>query len=314
MKQDADEWAFPERPVATGIVAVLCGGPSVERGVSLVSGRGVTEALRAIGYDAREVDVRETRLPDLPAGTEAAFLALHGTYGEDGRVQADLEGIGLPYTGSGPEASRLAMDKQESARRFTAAGLTVPDTVVATLGKRIQAVPFPLPWIVKPRTQGSSYGMTRVEEAMGFGKALEAAWAFEPDALVQPFLRGCEVTAGVVAGRWLPLVELKPKAAFYDTKAKYADPRTGYIVGPDLQSTGAVVAAARTAFEVLGCRDVGRVDAIVTPEGTPVILEVNTLPGMTPTSLLPKAADAAGLPYARLCEKLLSLALARRGH
>ncbi|MBI4230442.1 MAG: D-alanine--D-alanine ligase [Planctomycetes bacterium] len=300
-------------PVVRGVVAVLYGGPSVERDVSLVSGRGVAEALRGLGYDAREVDVREARLPDLPEGTEAAFLALHGTYGEDGGIQADLERLGLQYTGSGPEASRLAMDKQESAHRFASAGLAVPQTIVATHGERIGAIPFPPPWIVKPRTQGSSYGMTRVEEAGRLGKALETAWVFEADALIQPFLRGREVTAGVVGEQWLPLVELKPAAGFYDTKAKYADPRTTYVVGPDLPSAGAVVAAARVAFGVLGCRDVGRVDAIVTPEGTPVILEVNTLPGMTPTSLLPKAAAEAGLPYARLCERLLALALSRRG-
>jgi D-alanine-D-alanine ligase len=293
-------------------ITVMLGGPSAEREVSLRSGAAVAKALRSLGHGVTELDPREPAW-DLPEGTQVVFLALHGTYGEDGTVQDRLERIGVPYTGCGPEASRLGFDKTLTKQRFLEAGVpTARFTVIDSPTAR-----WPMGWnppvVLKPARQGSSVGLQFVERVADWGRALAEALRHDSRVLMEEKITGRETTVGILAGRALPVVEVRPKSGAYDYQNKYTPGCTEYLCpAPFDEVAGArIQAAGFMAFEAIGGRDYGRVDVMVRPNGEPVVLEVNTLPGMTETSLLPKAAAAAGLGYAQLCQRMVELALAR---
>lgn len=292
-------------------VAVLLGGFSSEREVSLRSGKAVADALASAGFPTTRIDVTSERLEGLDAdAVDVAFLALHGRFGEDGGVQAALEARGLVYTGSGVEASRVAMDKVASKERFRAAGVPTADWAVISAPVSKLALPLPLPVVVKPRAEGSSVGVSIVRAEGDYAAAVAKAVKLGGEALVERFVPGREMTVGILGERRLPVIELRPVREFFDFEAKYQDTRTGYIVDPPLalEERRAVQEAAWAAHEALGCRGMSRVDVILGPQG-PVVLEVNTIPGLTERSLLPKAAGAAGMDFAALCAEILRLAI-----
>lgn len=301
-------------------VAVLLGGFSSEREISLRSGRAVAEALRTkAGVEVRPVDVRDERVEELAAGScDVAFIALHGRFGEDGGVQEVCERREIAYTGSGPRASRLALDKVQAKELFSAAGLTTAPWRVCPAADGIERACAGVaalgagPVVVKPRTEGSSVGVSIVRAPGQLEPALREAWRFGPDALVERFVAGREFTSGVLGELSLPLVELRPKREFFDYQAKYQDDRTEYIVAPPLppEVTRRVQQAGLGAHRALGCKGFSRVDVILAESGEPVVLEVNTIPGMTERSLFPKAARAAGIPFPDLCERLCLMAVA----
>ena len=293
-------------------IAVLLGGPSAEREVSLRSGAAVASALRSLGHEVSEVDPRVEGWK-LPPKTQVVFLALHGTYGEDGTVQRQLDKLGVPYTGCDAEASRVAFDKFLTKQRCVSAG--VPTARFALIDS--PAARWPMGWdppvVLKPVRQGSSVGLQFVERVSDWSKALAEAMRFDSQVLIEEKITGRETTVGVLDGKPLPVVEVRPKTGVYDYQSKYTSGATEYLCPApfDKETTTRIQTAAMGAFKVIGGRDYARVDVMVNGGGRPLVLEVNTLPGMTETSLLPKAAAAAGLSYAELCQKMIELALQR---
>ncbi len=287
-------------------IAVLMGGPSAEREVSLNSGRAVAEALRSRGYRVDEVDVRDTTL-QIPTGVEAVFIALHGTFGEDGQVQDLLRERNLPYTGSDAASSRLAFDKLATKRLFEREGLsTAPYEVISANEQRT----LPLPVVVKPVRQGSSIGIHRVFDERDWPAALADAAAYDEQVLVEKFIKGRELTVGVVGEEQLPVLEIKAPEGYYDYRAKYTKGVTEYLVPAPVSETCARQCRdlAGRAFRALGCRALARVDFRMNSDGDLFILEVNTIPGFTATSLLPKAARARGIEFPDLCERIMQMA------
>jgi len=293
-------------------VTVMLGGPSAEREVSLRSGAAVSRALQSVGYRVSEVDPRGPGWK-LPEGTDVVFLALHGTYGEDGTVQGQLEELGVPYTGCGPEASRLAFDKVLTKLKCMDLGVPTSRFMVFNAAN----VPWPRGWnppvVLKPVRQGSSVGLQFVERVADWGKALGDALRYDSEVLMEERIVGRETTVGILADEVLPIVEVRPKQGTYDYKTKYTSGSTDYFCPAlfDAETTRRIEEAGLAAFRAIGGRDYGRVDVMVRENGEPVVLEVNTLPGMTETSLLPKAAAAAGLSYEELCRRMINLALQR---
>ncbi len=290
----------------------MLGGPSAEREVSLRSGAAVAKALRSLGHKVHELDPRDESWV-LPPGTDVVFLALHGTYGEDGTVQRRLDELGAIYTGCDAEASRIAFDKVLTKKRCVEARVPTAKFLVVNSGK----TPWPENWlpplVVKPVRQGSSVGLQLVERVEDWQKALAEALKFDSEVLVEEKIAGRETTVGILAGQPLPVVEVRPKTGSYDYKNKYTAGCTEYFCPAefDAATTKRIQSAAFGAFQAVGGRDYARVDVMVRAGGEPVVLEVNTLPGMTETSLLPKAAAAAGLNYAQLCQRMVDLALKR---
>jgi D-alanine-D-alanine ligase len=293
-------------------VAVLYGGRSAEREVSLRTGAGCGEALRQRGHDVALVDVDlevAARLREL--GAEVAFIALHGRWGEDGAIQGLLESMGIPYTGSGVLASALGMDKVFSKLLFhdhgipTAEHRVFPHRGIEKVG--VADLPFGLPAVVKPANEGSSVGVHVVREAGQLPAALADAAAFHGEVIVERYLAGMEVDVAVLDGKALGAIEIVPSREFYDYTAKYTPGMTQYFYPARLpaEATARLCREAEKAHAALGCEGVTRVDFIVTSDGTPFILEVNTMPGMTATSLVPKIAAGIGLSFADLCERLL---------
>jgi D-alanine-D-alanine ligase len=293
-------------------ITVLLGGPSAEREVSLRSGAAVAKALRARGHTVHEVDPLPGALA-LPTGTEAVFLALHGTYGEDGTVQAELEPLGVPYTGCGVAASLFAFDKIVTKRRCLAAGVPTAKFVVFNSA----SAPWPEGWqppvVLKPTRQGSSVGLQFVDRVEDFPRQLAESLRFGGEVVMEERIVGRETTVGILGGEALPIVEVRPKAGSYDYTNKYKAGLTEYFCPAEFDpaTTARIQAAALGAFHAIGGRDYARVDVMVRPDGSPVVLEVNTLPGMTETSLLPKAAAAVGIDFASLCERMVELARKR---
>ena len=294
-------------------IAVMLGGPSAEREVSLRSGAAVAKALRLLGREVFEVDPKDGRFV-LPVETGVVFLALHGTYGEDGTVQRQLDKLGVTYTGCDAEASRVAFDKVVTKQRCLKAGIPTARFFVAKSAQAPLPTDFELPLVVKPVRQGSSVGLQFVERAADWPGALAAALKFDSEVLVEEKIIGRETTVGILGGKPLPVVEVRPKAGSYDYRNKYTAGCTEYFCPADFDSatTKRIQAAALGAFKAVGGRDYARVDVMVRENGEPMVLEVNTLPGMTETSLLPKAAAAAGLNYAALCQRMVDLALKRK--
>jgi D-alanine-D-alanine ligase len=290
-------------------ITVMLGGPSAEREVSLRSGAAVARALRSLGHQVHELDPR-SQAWSLPEGTQVVFLALHGSYGEDGTVQRRLEDLGVPFTGCDSEASRLAFDKVITKRRCMAAGVpTAPFEVLSS-----PTAPWPAGWqpplVLKPVRQGSSVGLRFVESMDDWRAALADAFQYDAEVLVEGRITGRETTVGILNGTALPLVEIRPKAGAYDYRNKYSPGATDYLCPApfDGVTTARIQKAGLDAFHAIGGRDYARVDVMVRPDGGPVVLEVNTLPGMTETSLLPKAAAARGLTFPALCQRMVDLA------
>ena len=258
----------------------------------------------------------DPKTPDwiLPPDTDVVCLApLHGTYGEDGTVQRQLEILGVVYTGCDSEASRIAFDKVLTKKLCIEAGVPTAKYLVVESEKAALPKDLQLPLVVKPVRQGSSVGLQFVEQIGDWQNALAEALKFDSEVLVEEKIIGRETTVGILDSEALPIVEVRPKAGSYDYRNKYTTGRTDYFCPADFDSatTKRIQAAALGAFKAIGGRDYARVDVMVRADGSPVVLEVNTLPGMTETSLLPKAAAAAGLNYAELCQRMIDLALER---
>lgn len=293
-------------------ITVMLGGPSAEREVSLSSGAAVATALRSLGHTVVELDPREPGWRLAP-GTQVVFLALHGTYGEDGTVQAELDKLGVPYTGCDAEASRIGFDKALTKQRCVAAGVPTARSLVLDAAK----TPWPMGWnpplVIKPVRQGSSVGLQFVERVEEWATALTEALRHDSQVLMEEKIIGRECTVGILGDQPLPIVEVRPKSGVYDYRTKYSVGAAEYFCPAafDEATTKRVQSAALGAFRAIGGRDYARVDVMVRANGDPVVLEVNSLPGMTETSLLPKAAAAAGIGYAELCQRMVELALKR---
>ncbi|MCL4107873.1 UNVERIFIED_CONTAM: hypothetical protein GTU68_001190 [Idotea baltica] len=290
-------------------VAVLAGGPGSERDVSLASAKGVVGALEGNVGKVVLVDVKGPGF-ELPEGTDVAFNVIHGTYGEDGTLQSELEERGVKYTGARAVSSKLAFDKIDSKKRFEEKGVATPRWQMVD-AKSTQEAPF-LPCVAKPPREGSSVGVHLVHTAEEWTAAIEDAGQFSDDVLVEELISGKELTAGVVGGKAMPIVHIQPRSGFYDMKNKYpwmtGDGGTDYFCPADLPEdvTEAVLAEALKAHEALGIEVYSRVDLLLREEdGAFFVLEVNTIPGMTESSLLPKSAGAAGMDYEALCLRII---------
>jgi D-alanine-D-alanine ligase len=295
------------------MIGVLCGGPSAEREISLRSGRAIHEALLSLGLPVvlLELSEKEEKIPEelKKSRITRAFIALHGTFGEDGTLQAMLEEMGILYTGSSPEACRYAMDKVSSRRRWLAAGLPIPQWVEAEpINAEVRSQELIFPIVVKPVAQGSSFGVVLVDSPRELPAALDEAAKFGEKLILEEHLPGQELTVGILEDQPLPVIQIVPKRRFYDYVAKYTPGMAEYWVPAPLpkETTKTVQEIALTAHEVLSCHSFSRVDLILTPERGPVLLELNTIPGMTFTSLLPKAAQAAGIEFPELCRRMLA--------
>ena len=293
-----------------GKVAVMMGGKSAEREVSLKSGAAVLAALRSSGVDAHAFDPRDKALEALHAeGFKRVFIALHGRGGEDGTLQGALDLLDIPYTGSGVLGSALAMDKWRSKLVWQAAGLPVPDYAVLDAASDFAAVEarLGLPLFVKPANEGSSIGISKVKEAGGLRAAYELAAGFDSCVIAERYLGGGEFTVGIVAGQALPVIRIVPATEFYDYEAKYLRDDTEYRIPSGLggERESAMRDLALRAFAVLGGRGWGRIDLMLDTAGRSYCLEANTSPGMTDHSLVPMAARAAGIPFAQLVLRLL---------
>jgi len=290
-------------------IAVLMGGLSAEREVSLKSGAAVHRALLERGYDAVAIDVDRNLAARLAEEkVEVAFVCLHGRYGEDGSVQGLLELLAIPYTGSGVLASALAMDKVFAKKIFVAAGLTITPYVVVRQGESIapDSLPFPLPVVVKPSREGSSVGVSIVKTAADLPEKLALAFGYDREVLVEKYVKGREIQVGILDGKAMGAIEIVPKNEFYDFEAKYTDGMATHIMPAPLpeEEYASLLSLGERAHMALGCSGYSRVDFIVTPSGESYLLEVNTLPGMTALSLLPEIAQHAGICFAELVERI----------
>ena len=295
-----------------GKVAVLLGGRSAEREVSLNSGKAVLAALLRQGVDAHAFDPAEHDLSELAAQKfDRVMIALHGRYGEDGTIQGALELMGIPYSGSGVMASALAMDKWRTKLLWLAAGVPTPDYALLTADTDFDAVvaKLGLPIFVKPAREGSSIGMSKVTEAGELKAAWQKAAEFDALVLAEQFVAGAEYTCAIVGEQVLPMIRLIPKKAFYDFEAKYLRDDTEYRVpcGLPPAQEQAIATLAKRAFDVLGCRGWARLDVMLDAVGQPYFLEANTSPGMTDHSLVPMAARAAGMSFDQLVLTILEL-------
>lgn len=304
-------------------VALLCGGWSDEREVSLASGKECAEAIKQAGFS--QVDVLDVASPDFvraiaDGGYDVAFVALHGRYGEDGCVQGFLELLGIPYTFSGVLASAIASDKAKAKDIYREHGIPTPKDIVLYADESLQVdvvvEALGLPVFVKPVSNGSSYGITRVTQADQLPAAVTEAFHFGGRVLVEQAVSGTEITVPVFGNDHpdaLPAVEIRYDAGFYDLASKYEDPAKHHVIPPELPQTTVTRAQelACRAHQALGCSGASRSDFIVTDDGTPYMLETNVVPGMTASSLMPDAARRAGMGFSELCRRLVELALER---
>ncbi len=298
-------------------IALLKGGPGSERAVSLATAAGVANALRSLGAEVVEIDVHG---PDfsLPDGVQLAFNAIHGTFGEDGELQRVLDAAGVPYTGEGAEGSRLAFDKIETKKRFAERNVPTAEFEILRPGEKPS---LPLPYVVKAPREGSTVGVYIVREPGEVAPALEGAAKYGDRILVERFIRGAELTVGILGEQALPIIQILPKSGFYDFNDKYPflNPQGGggaqhLCPAPlDKAQTARVQETALNAHRALGLEVYSRVDVILSDAGGPFVLEINTIPGMTEASLLPEAAAVAGIGYAELCRRIIGLSLAKGG-
>jgi D-alanine-D-alanine ligase len=296
-------------------IAVLMGGPGSERDVSLATGRGVSKALRSLGAEVVDVDVRDEKFA-LPKDVDLAFITIHGTFGEDGQLQEILEERRVPYTGEGVEGSRAAFDKILSKEKFREHNVLTPQWEVVEVGRRPT---IPVPLVVKAPRQGSTVGVVIVKDASELDAAMAEAGKYDRKLLIEKFVPARELTIGVLGDQALPILEIIPKGGFYDFNNKYPflNPQAGggaEHVCPakiDPAKTKQIQEQALRAFRALGLVVYGRVDVLLSDSGDPFVLEVNTIPGMTEASLLPESAAAAGIGYVDLCARIIALSHAR---
>jgi D-alanine-D-alanine ligase len=288
-------------------IAVLMGGPGAERAVSLNSAAAVARALRSLGANVTEIDVHGEGFA-IPKGTDLAFNIIHGTFGEDGQLQSLLDARGIPYTGEGEVGSRLAFDKIASKLRFEAAGVPTAKWEIVAKGS---APSLPLPFVAKPPREGSSVGVHIVQDTVALDAALEDCFARDREVLIEEFIQGRELTVGIVGDEAFPIVEIVPKVDFYTYENKYTKGASDYFCPArlDAETTRKVQEAALAAHRSLGLEVYSRVDVLLDAAGNPYVLEVNTIPGMTETSLLPKGAAAVGVSFPELCARIAALSL-----
>ena len=318
-----------DRPLVTQVrIGVLMGGHSSERDVSLRTGAAVHRALCRRGYDAVTIDVGPSLVQDIRDQKIAiAFLALHGPGGEDGAIQGFLETVGIPYTGSGIPASAIGMHKVTTKTILAAHNIPVPAGTVIQRGEKVSSVralrmaKLRWPVVVKPASEGSTIGVTIVKKPSQWKGALALAHRYDRDAIVEAYIPGHEVTVSLIGRQGdsplvLPAVEIVAPGGFYDFAAKYEKGKTQYLCPAPLKAsvTRQIRTLALRTYEVLGCAGAARVDFRITPRGRPYVLEINTAPGMTETSLLPMAAARAGIDYEQLTERILESAVARAEH
>ena len=291
-------------------VALLKGGPGKERDVSLRSGTAVAKAVRAAGAQVVEIDVTTPEIT-LPESVDLAFNIIHGTFGEDGQLQSILHDRGIPYTGEGIEGSYTAFDKILSKEAFDRAG--VPTSTWQKIRKG-ESPSLPLPYVVKAPRQGSSVGVHIIRDDSALPAALEDCFQYGEEVLIESFFVGRELTVGILGGEALPVVEIVPHDGFYDYDHKYTSGASEYFVPAHLTEAQAasVQSTACAAHRALGLEVYSRVDILLAPDGSMSVLEINTIPGMTELSLLPKAAAVAGLDFPALCEEIAGLSLAKK--
>jgi D-alanine-D-alanine ligase len=299
-------------------IAVLMGGPGAEREVSLASGKAVLKALVDQGLDAVGVDVTSTEI-NLPEGIDLAFNVIHGTFGEDGQLQDAMEKLGVPYTGAGSASSKLAINKSLAKEKFLAAGVpTARSETVALSPGVVPALTIQAPLVIKPPLEGSSVGIQIVKSQDEVAAALLKAAEKYTEVLIEEFIQGKELTVGILDGKALPIVQITPPEGVYDMASKYpwlSGAKGSEYQCPadlDLETTLAVQAAATAAHRSLGVEIYSRVDVLLDSQNRPFVLEANTIPGMTETSLLPKAAAASGIPFPELCKTIAELSLKLR--
>ncbi len=296
-------------------ITVLAGGPGGEREISLQSGEAVAGALRSLGHAVHCEDITPQNLTALARDVDCVFVALHGTFGEDGQVQRLLEGRGLRYTGSAPSTCMLAMNKAAAKGRLRDAGIPTPRWDVATAETMQDLMTrWRPPVVVKPVAEGSSLACHMVREASQFRPAIERVVAGYGEALIEEYISGLEITVGILGDRALDPIEIRTRREFYDYQAKYVDEDTEYLFDIDLAPNllERLSALSLTAHRELGCRDFSRVDWRVDPDrGEAYVLEVNVIPGLTSHSLLPKAAARAGLSMPAMCQSIVDAAMSR---
>ncbi|MDO9287323.1 MAG: D-alanine--D-alanine ligase [Thermodesulfovibrionales bacterium] len=298
-------------------IGVLMGGVSAEREVSLRSGKAVFNALKNLGYNVVSMDVSSDVCEELKRERiEMAFLVLHGGWGEDGSIQGLLDVMGIPYTGSGVLASALAMNKEASKKIFLYHKIPVPPFAVVTqktLNAQRLTLNFSLPWVVKPASEGSSVGVSIIKNKKQVKTAFEKCFEYGREIIVEKYIKGKEVQIGILNDKSLGGVEVRPSLEFYNYEAKYTPGLTEYILPPEISERTYRKAkdVALSSHKALGCSGATRVDLIIGKSGNPYVLEVNTIPGMTETSLLPKIARLAGLDFPMLIEEMLKDAINR---
>ena len=296
-------------------IAVLMGGPGSERAVSMATGQGVAKALRSLGAEVTEVDVKGSGF-QLPDDVELAFIALHGTFGEDGQVQQILEDRGIPYTGEGVAESELAFNKIRSKEAFQKHDVATPYWQIITASQRPT---IPIPFVIKAPRQGSTVGVHIIRNEREVDAAIADASTYDRELLVEKFCAGRELTVGILGDQALPIIEIIPKGGFYDFTNKYPflNPSAGgaaeHVCPAKLpeEQTRAVQDLALRAHRALGLEVYSRVDVMLPEDGEASVLEVNTIPGMTEASLLPEAAGVAGIAYPELCRRIIELSAKR---
>lgn len=303
-------------------VAVLMGGISSEREVSLSSGRAVVTALERAGCMVVPVVVNDEEVRELDGlDVDVAFIAMHGYFGEDGGIQRLLESRGIPYTGSGVHPSMVAMDKVETKWVFIMSGLPTPEFMMLRLGQPLQELEgfivekLPMPLVAKPSRSGSSVGVSIIHDVSEISRALETAFQHDQKIIIERYVRGRELTVGILDDAALPVIEIRPAREFYDLSAKYEDKGTCYITAPDIPRDvyGEAQRLALRAHHKIGCSGFSRVDMMLSEDMELFLLEVNTIPGFTERSLLPKAAEAAGIGFQELCRRIILLAQRESG-
>lgn len=306
-----------------GQVGVLLGGCSSEREISFKSGRAVLEALRSAGCRVSAIELNqcdeETVLGLLrQSKIDVAFIALHGAFGEDGAVQQILEKAGIPYTGSDAKTSRITINKVLTQKRLQQRGIPIPRHIVVNGTDGISSPEIlghlPVPLVVKPACEGSSIGVTILQSADQLPEAIRLASRYGEQILIEQYISGRELTVGILDGEALPVIEIIPGHSFFDFEAKYQKGLTKYVVPAEITDTvrQKVQQVAVEAYRTLGCRDLARIDVMLDAEDQPFVLEANTIPGFTETSLLPKAARQVGIDFPELCLRIVAMASSRR--
>lgn len=298
-------------------IGILMGGVSSEREISLKSGNAVANALKALGYNITSIDLKDEVCQTIKqAQIDIAFLVLHGGWGENGSIQGLLEIMEIPYTGCDVLSSAIAMDKEATKKIFLYHGIPIPEFKTLdkrTFAKELETIKFSLPWVIKPACEGSSVGINILKSKDALKPALDSAFSYGGKVIIEKYIKGKEVHIGILNDKALGGVEVKPSVEFYSYEAKYTAGMTEYILPPKIDEKTYKLACeiALSAHQALGCRGATRVDTLIDSKGSIYVLEVNTIPGMTETSLLPKIAKSAGLDFPALIEEILKEAIER---